>query len=56
MFITYDSDTMVKIKAQWIKQQGLQGGMFWDTSGDAPHPETNSDPSLIDVLSDTFNL
>ncbi|WP_192483799.1 MULTISPECIES: glycosyl hydrolase family 18 protein [Cysteiniphilum] len=54
MFITYDSATMVKIKGQWIKQQGLQGGMFWDTSGDTPNPHNNADPSLIDALSETF--
>ncbi|GGF86840.1 MULTISPECIES: glycoside hydrolase family 18 protein [Cysteiniphilum] len=55
MFITYDSATMVKIKAHWLKQQGLKGAMFWDTSGDAPNPETNPDPSLIDALANTFN-
>ena len=55
MFITYDSATMVNIKGQWIKQQGLQGGMFWDTSGDVPNPSTNPDPSLIDTLSQTFS-
>ena len=54
VFITYDSPTMVNIKGRWIQQQGLGGGMFWDTSGDAPMPATNVMPSLIETLSNSF--
>ena len=55
VFITYDSATMVQIKGQWIKNEGLGGGMFWDTSGDAPLAKGSQDVSLIDRLSQQFS-
>ena len=48
VFITYDSATMIKIKAEYIKNKNLGGGMFWDLSGDAP--DSANFPSLITTL------
>ena len=32
--ISYDSQQMVQVKAQYARQKGLGGGMWWETSGD----------------------
>ena len=47
IFVTYDSPTMINIKGRWIAQQDLGGGMFWDSSGDAPQPHKRRMPSLL---------
>lgn len=35
-FVTYDNPTTVKMKAKFVKQQGLQGLFYWTGTGDAP--------------------
>lgn len=34
MMISYDTTDMSKVKAQYVKDQGLGGGMWWETSAD----------------------
>ncbi|KAG9241007.1 glycoside hydrolase family 18 protein [Calycina marina] len=46
--ITYDTVDMARRKADWIKSQGLGGGMWWESSAD------NSGESLIGTVVATF--
>jgi len=34
VFISFDDERSICIKAKWAVEQGLRGGMFWETAGD----------------------
>lgn len=38
--VSYDTVEMARWKAQYIKDRGLGGGMWWETSADKPGPES----------------
>ena len=40
--VSFDTLQVAEEKARWIRQQGLGGGMWWDSSGDHPpgHPQS----------------
>jgi chitinase len=44
--ISYDTPEIAIQKAAYIRQTGLGGAMWWDTSGDRP---CSSGASLIDI-------
>jgi chitinase len=45
---------MAQVKANYIRQRGLGGGMWWESSGDKGGPAANaSDGSLIGVFVDS---
>ncbi|KAG6003097.1 Endochitinase B1 [Claviceps maximensis] len=43
--VSYDTAHMAKTKAEYVKERGLGGAMWWESSGDKPEPE-----SLISVV------
>ncbi|KAJ5749058.1 uncharacterized protein N7511_010754 [Penicillium nucicola] len=51
--VSYDTIHMAQVKANYIQQRGLGGGMWWESSGDKGGPTANaSDGSLIGVFVD----
>jgi chitinase len=36
MFSTYEDERSVGLKAQYVKDRGLGGVMFWESSADRP--------------------
>lgn len=48
--ISYDTQQMVQVKAQYAKQNNLGGGMWWETSGDKPLGQG----SLIETFVDAY--
>lgn len=49
VLVTYDTKAMAKTKAEYIKQRGLGGGMWWESSADKA-----GDESLIKTVVDEF--
>jgi chitinase len=49
VFVSYDTVAMARRKAQWIKDRGLGGGMWWESSGDKQGGD-----SLITNVVDVF--
>lgn len=47
--VTYDTPEMARRKAEWIKRQGLGGGMWWESSADK-----KGDQSLIGIVVGAF--
>lgn len=45
--VSYDSPHVASEKVQYIKQLGLGGGMWWESSGDHP---ADHDESLINIV------
>lgn len=45
--ISYDTPQVAAQKVQYIKNTGLGGGMWWETSGDVP---ASQGESLINVV------
>ena len=45
--VSYDDPQVSRQKAEYIKQAGLGGAMWWETSGDRPMA---SDDSLVDIV------
>ena len=43
--VSYDTPQVAAEKVQYIKQHGLGGSMWWETSGDKP-----ADESLIKIV------
>jgi chitinase len=51
--VSYDSPYMAEVKADYIRQRGLGGGMWWESSGDKGDKEANpADGSLIGIFVD----
>jgi chitinase len=51
--VSYDTVHLAQVKANYIRQRGLGGGMWWESSGDKGGPAANaSDGSLIGVFVD----
>ena len=40
--VSYDTSAIVLQKTKWIKQSGLGGAAWWDTSGDRPCDDPDS--------------
>lgn len=51
LFISYDNEKTVAIKAQYVKSWGLGGGMWWESSADHP---INSSRSIIGSFTNTM--
>ncbi len=34
VMVSYDTKRMAEVKGRWIKEKGLGGGMWWESSGD----------------------
>lgn len=49
VLVSYDTAPMARKKAEFIKDRGLGGGMWWESSADKEGPE-----SLIGTVVDTF--
>lgn len=51
--VSYDTPYMARLKADYIRQRGLGGGMWWESSGDKGGREANAaDGSLIGIFVD----
>lgn len=51
--VSYDTPHMAQLKADYIRQRGLGGGMWWESSGDKGGKEANAaDGSLIGIFVD----
>jgi chitinase len=51
--VTYDTQQMVHMKADYVKSRGLGGGMWWESSGDKVGKGANaSDGSLVGTFVD----
>lgn len=48
--VSYDTVSMAKTKAEYVKERGLGGIMWWESSGDKPGPE-----SLISAVVDALD-
>jgi chitinase len=49
--VSYDTVEMARRKAEWIKAEGLGGGMWWESSGDG-RGERSLVSAVVDVLGD----
>ena len=49
--VSYDTPQTALQKAAYIRQSGLGGAMWWDTSGDRPF---SSGKSLIQITADSL--
>lgn len=52
-FVTYDNVETTKRKAEYIKQRGLGGGMWWESSADCP---VGSGRSLVETFTNAVGL
>lgn len=51
--VTYDTQQMAHVKADYVKSRGLGGGMWWESSGDKGGKGANaSDGSLVGTFVD----
>ncbi|KAG5951817.1 hypothetical protein E4U53_002256 [Claviceps sorghi] len=48
--VSYDTAPVARTKAEYIKERGLGGAMWWESSGDKPEPE-----SLISAVVDALD-
>ncbi|KAK9431474.1 glycoside hydrolase superfamily [Lipomyces doorenjongii] len=51
VMITYDTPECARAKARYIRDKGLGGAMWWESSGDAP---ISSDRSIVRAVIDEF--
>ena len=49
--VSYDTVEVARRKADWINQQGLGGGMYWELSGDHP---TGNPQSIVSSVNKSF--
>lgn len=49
-FVTWDSMDIAKMKGQWVKNQGLGGVMWWESSGDGKKAEGSVIETVADIL------
>jgi chitinase len=52
LFLTYDDNNAATYKANWVKQHGLGGVMFWELSGDPP---ASNPQSLVNAVYQVFS-
>jgi len=50
VLISYDTVEVARKKARYIKQKGLGGGMWWESSADRPEPENSLIHNVVSVL------
>jgi chitinase len=55
--VTYDTPSMVREKAEWIKKNGLGGGMWWESSADQTGEQSliGNVAAILGALEDTKN-